>query len=85
MSVEHKWTRRASKDEDLNDLELTITIRGAHDLYRFAHHMLSGQVEFVERGSKIIEQLKRRMGKPRFNHLDRSLGGWRFRHEREPS
>lgn len=84
MSVDHKWKRRSSADGHPSELELTITIVGAHDIYRFAHHMLSGQVEFSARARKIIEALKRRMGKARWAHLDRSMGGWRLRREREP-
>lgn len=84
MSVEHEWKRRSTKDEHPSELVLTITITGAHDIYRFAHHMLTGQVEFCGRGIAILSTLKRRMGKWRWNYMDRSLGGWIMRGEKEP-
>lgn len=79
MSVEHKLIRGG----DLNADTLVITVTGAHDIYRFAHHMLMGQVEFAERARKILLALKRRMGL-RWAPLDKSLGGWQLRGEREP-
>lgn len=83
MSVTHEFTASRSTQHP-SEMELTITIVGAQDIYRFSHHMLTGQVEFGQRGLKIIEALKRRMGASRFNHLDRSMGGWRMRGVREP-
>jgi hypothetical protein len=83
VSVEHKWTVAKSTTHP-NELEVTITIRGAYDIYRFAHHMLEGQVEFSRRGWKIIEQLKRRMKLGQWSYLDRTLGGWRMRGAKEP-
>jgi hypothetical protein len=83
MSVEHAWKRRGS-GEHPSELVLTITVTGAHDIYRFAHHLLFGQVEFVELGQKIIDQLRRRMGRGRWSYIDRSMGGWRTRGAREP-
>jgi hypothetical protein len=84
MSVEHKFERRTKADEHPGEMVLTITITGAHDIYRFAHHMLTGQVEFYSRGRKIIAALKRRMDAGQWRYLDRSMGGWRMRGEREP-
>lgn len=83
MSVEHKFTRR-KPGEHPSETVLTITITGSHDIYRFAHMMLRGQVEFSERGRKIIAALKRRMCPGQWVYLDRSMGGWRMRGEREP-
>jgi hypothetical protein len=80
MSVEHKYER----SEDLNRVQLVITIEGSHDIYRFAHHMLLGQVEFSDRARKILVALKRRMGTDRWRYLDRSMGGWQLRGDREP-
>ena len=85
MSVEHKWQRRKSADGHPSDLVLTITITGAHDIYRFAHLLLRGQSEFNRIGRKSIEALRRRMGKGRWSHFDRSMGGWRMRGDREPA
>ena len=82
MSVEHEFKRK-SPGEDLNEVVLTITITGAHDIYRFAHMMLYGQVEFSARARKIIAALKRRMDS-RWAYLDRSMGGWQVRGERKP-
>lgn len=84
MSVEHKFNRHSSTDEHPAELVLTITITGAHDIYRFSHHMLTGQVEFGARGKKIIAALKRRMATGQWQYMDRAMGGWRMRGDREP-
>lgn len=39
---------------------VTITLTGCHEIYRFAHHMEAGQVEFGKAGNKIIRRLRRR-------------------------
>ncbi len=83
MSVEHKFQRRTPGDHPAETV-LVITITGSHDIYRFAHMMLNGQVEYGARGQKIIAALKRRMHAGRWSYLDRSMGGWRMRDEREP-
>lgn len=83
MSVEHEFTRR-TPGQHPSETVLTITITGSHDIYRFAHMMLLGQVEFGDRGLRIVAGLKRRMGRSRWSYLDRSMGGWRMRREREP-
>jgi len=83
MSVQHKWKRRTSADGHPSDLELTIVIVGAHDIYRFAHLLLRGQVEFGELGRNIIKALGRRMRPGQWSYMDRSLGGWRQRYENE--
>lgn len=40
---------------------VTITLIGFHEIYRFAHHMEKGQVEFGLAGNKIIHRLRRRL------------------------
>ena len=43
-----------------NEPTVTITLTGFDDVYRFAHLMTMGQVEFAEEGHRIIRRLRRR-------------------------
>jgi len=82
VSVEHRFQRRKPGGHP-SETVLVITITGSQDIYRFAHMMLLGQVEFAERGRRIIAGLRRRLG-DRWKPLDRALGGWRMRGDRAP-
>lgn len=41
---------------------LTITVVGAHDVYRLARHLLSGQVEFGQLGDRTLRSLRKQLG-----------------------
>lgn len=45
---------------EFGDPTVTITLTGYHEIYRFAHHMETGQVEFARAGNSIIRRLRRR-------------------------
>ena len=46
--------------DEFGDPTVTITLTGYHEIYRFAHHMETGQVEFARAGNSIIRRLRRR-------------------------
>ena len=52
---------------------ITITLTGAHEIYRFAHHMEYGQCEFADAGRKIINRLKRRSDRTAWNRWVKPL------------
>lgn len=54
---------------------LTITITGAHDIFRLNWALLHAQCEFSEAASKTYQWLRRVMGADRFDNVDRSLTG----------
>lgn len=84
MAIEHKWSRTKPAPLDGGtDTVLTITITGEHDIYRLAHHLLKGQVEFSDRARTILGTMKRR-NRAAWDYLDRQLGGWRLRGDKEP-
>jgi hypothetical protein len=61
------------------DPVLTITAVGTHDVYRLAHHMQQGQVEFCRIGTNAKRALKRKLGKKSYDWLLRHFhgdGGW---------
>ena len=47
--------------DEFGDPTVTITLTGYHEIYRFAHHMEKGQVEFARAGNKIIHRLRFRL------------------------
>lgn len=57
------------------DPRVTITIEGSHDLYRLAHHLECGQVEFYAVGSAIKRRMRRRAGKAKWEGLQRYFHG----------
>lgn len=67
---------------------VTITLEGFHEMYRFAHHLTLGQVEFGAIGHKIIGRLRRRSTAESWAYQMRILHGirpldsidWRDRH-----
>jgi hypothetical protein len=54
---------------------VTITLTGYHEVYRFAHHMESGQVEFGLAGNGIIRRLRRRFTKRQWDEWMATLHG----------
>lgn len=54
---------------------VTITLTGYHEIYRFAHHMETGQVEFGLAGNKIIRRLRRRLTTDQWNEWMWTLHG----------
>lgn len=54
---------------------VTITLVGYHEVYRFAHHMESGQVEFGRAGNHIIRRLRRRFTQEQWDDWMRILHG----------
>ena len=54
---------------------VTITLTGYHEIYRFAHHMESGQVEFGQAGNKIIQRIRRRLTATQWNEWMWTLHG----------
>lgn len=54
---------------------VTITLTGYHEIYRFAHHMETSQVEFAEAGNRIIRGLRRRLNADKWNEWMWSLHG----------
>lgn len=53
--------------DEFGDPTVTITLTGYHEIYRFAHHMESGQVEFARAGNTIIRRLRRRFTADQWN------------------
>lgn len=54
---------------------VTITLVGYHEMYRFAHHMEKGQVEFGKAGNQIIRKLRRRLTSASWDDWMRTLHG----------
>lgn len=65
---------RITKNEH-GEPTVTITLTGFSDIYRFAHHMEHGQVEFGEAGRGIIRRLRRRVPPGNWNSWMRQLHG----------
>jgi len=57
------------------DPRLTITLTGAHDLFRFAVNMLDDQCEFSRAGRQSLAQLRDHLGADRFDSWARSMLG----------
>ncbi len=61
------------------DPHVTIEIAGIDDVYRFANHLLFGQVEFGRLGRKLIAGLRRKVGAAYWKKLmSRYHGGGGF-------
>jgi hypothetical protein len=60
---------------------LTITVEGIQDVYRFAHHLEHGQVEFCAIGRRVKRGLLRKLGARFMDDLLRRLhgSGWSYR------
>ena len=72
MSIDiESGARRA----DLNECTLTINVRGATDVFRFAVNMLDDQVEICELGRIALVELSEAMGADRFDTMARSMLG----------
>lgn len=70
MSVRSKSLRWVQGEEGWPpDPVLVIEARGIHDVYRLAHHMEHGQVEFVAIGRKVKRGLRRYLSKDGWNWL----------------
>lgn len=57
------------------DPVLIIEAKGVHDVYRLAHHMQHGQVEFAKIGYRVVAGLKRKLGRDRSAWLMRYMHG----------
>jgi hypothetical protein len=57
------------------DPHLEIHAVGIHDVYRLAHHLESGQVEFAAIGRKIKRGLRRKLSEDQWVFLLRSMHG----------
>ena len=71
MSVE---LGRTSWNEH-GDPTMTITVVGVHDVYRLAHHLETGQVEFGRLGRLMIGALKRKLSKSQYRWLHGYMHG----------
>lgn len=71
MSVESQSLRwRDNRGSGFSDDPLvTITAEGIHDVYRLAHHLETGQVEFAAMGRKIKRGLRRKMSEESWQWL----------------
>lgn len=58
-----------------NDPVLTITVTGAHDIFRLNWNHLHAQCEFSDAARDTYAWLRRVMGAGRFDYLDKSLTG----------
>lgn len=60
--------------------QLTITLVGNSDIFRFAVNMLNDQVEFMEVGRGVLVEMRERVGAKRFDGWVRPmLGEQRFK------
>lgn len=66
--------KRVSKNRD-GDVQLVIRVTGTQDVYRFASHMLTGQCEFAEAGTRALRSLRRQIPREHWDYMLRSLGG----------
>ena len=56
---------------------LIITVTGWHDIYRLTFNHLNAQSEFFEGACKTFKWMRRAVGAPNFDALDKSLTGGR--------
>ncbi len=62
------------------DPQVTITLTGGHDIFRFAVNMLDDQVEYHAEGRRLLARLRKHMGvKPFEDFALRLLTEYRFR------
>jgi len=57
------------------DQVLTITVTGAHDIFRLNWNLLHAQCEFSASARDTYRWLRRAMGAGRFDYLDKQLTG----------
>ena len=55
----------------------TIRITGDTDIYRYAYHLVQGQVELVGVASRAFRYLRRQWGVRRFKEIDERMSGGR--------
>lgn len=78
-------TKRVCKNGD-GEIQLLIRVTGTQDVYRFASHMLTGQVEFARLGELALRSLRRQIPARHWNYMLTSLAGpatSRFRKRKE--
>lgn len=57
------------------EIELAIRVTGIQDIYRFASHMLTGQVEFCREGRAALWSLRNRIEARQWNYMLTMMGG----------
>lgn len=67
-------TKRLTRTKHGDPL-LTIKVEGTSDVYRFAHHLTHGQVEFARVGRRSLRSLKKQLGPKRYQWLLRYFHG----------
>ena len=70
MATTYRRTRNKHGDPVLH-----ITVTGAHDIFRLNWNLLHAQCEFSAAARKTYQWLRRSMGAPSFDYLDKSLTG----------
>jgi hypothetical protein len=58
---------------------VTFTVVGVHDIFRWAWHMVHGQVEFGRDGAHCLQHLRRRLGPKRYDEFDQTMTGGKSR------
>ena len=62
------------------DPRLTITVEGAHDMYRVAEQLCRSQSDIQPHGRKVFPYLWKFLGGDRFKAFDESMNnGWAFK------
>lgn len=56
----------------------TIRVTGTWEIFRFAYHLVQGQVEFMRMGDRAFRYLRRRMGRASFVEHDVRMTGGRI-------
>lgn len=74
MSHELKFTRN-----EHGEIVVNFTITGWHDAFRWAFHMLHGQVEFGAEGRRVLQRMRRDVGAKRYDEFDRMMTGGKTR------
>lgn len=54
---------------------LTITVTGGSDVWRLAHHLMQGQIEFGNLARDVFVFLRRRWGIRAFRKVDQEMTG----------
>lgn len=65
---------KLDRDEH-NNVRWTIAITGPTDIFRFGVNMLGWQVEFGDEASKVLTEIRRRMGARKHDDWARSMLG----------
>lgn len=74
MSLSKRLVQRGNHP---SELVLTITVQGAHDIYRLARHLESGQCEFADLGRRTLRSLRKAMGPNRYEYMEDAMTGKR--------